>query len=70
MYIAFTVIGVVILAALIWAFYALPKDDPSSNDDEDGGTHTGGDGYPVDTPPSIIVNVPDQDRAPRSPTNV
>lgn len=69
MYIGYLIFGLISLAALIWAFYALPNDGPSSNDDDDGGTHTGGDSYPVGTPPSVVVHVPDRDPSPQSPTS-
>lgn len=69
MYIGYLVIGLFSLAMLIWALSTLPKDDPSSNDDEDGGTHTGGDSYPESPPPSIVVNVPDRERTSRSSTD-
>lgn len=69
MYIGYIILGLISLAALLWALYILPKDDSSSNDDEDGGTHTGGDSYPVTPPPSIVVNAPDRDLTPRSPAD-
>lgn len=69
MYIAYVILGLISLTALVWVLYVLPKDDPSSNDDEDGGTHTGGDSYPDTPPPSIVVDVPDRERSSRSSPN-
>jgi len=69
MYLNYLILGLIGLAVLIWVFFALPKDDRSSDDDDEGGTHAGGDGYPVNPPPSIVVNVPDRDRTPRTSTS-
>lgn len=66
MYIGYLLFVLVTMAALFWAFYRLPNDDASSNDDEDGGTYSGGDSYPVDPPPSLVVNTPDRERIPDS----
>ncbi len=69
MHTVYLLFALVALATLVWAFYMLPNNDASSsNDDEDGGTHIGGDSYPVGPPPSISVNVPDRKDTMRSPT--
>ena len=61
MYIDYIILGIISLATLIWAFTTLPKDDASPDDDDDGGTNVEGDGYPTETPPTVVKDIADED---------
>ena len=50
----------------IWAYVKRPDGGSPPDDNNDGGPPPRGDAYPLDTPPSLVVNLPDSDRTPIS----
>lgn len=64
MYAEYVFLGVLAVAALIWTYFTLPSDRSSSDNDEEGGIPAGGDSYPVDVPPSVVVDMRDRDQSP------
>lgn len=68
MFIDYIILGIISLGTLIWAFYTLPRDDEST-DDNGGGTPAGGDTAPSGEPPALTKPSPESAQSgPSKPT--
>jgi hypothetical protein len=58
-YIDYAILAVLSLAMCVYAYMQCPES-ATPGDDRDGGLRTGGDGAPVDAPPSLGIDLPDR----------